>query len=108
MHDETTRLENSLLTETAPNRRTSRARTSDNSITPPAKKTRSEPSEETTPRVLFANTRGPTRIRFQTVKAIASGANVQRLTVNCLFDSGAEQTLVTEDTAGALGLVGMA
>ncbi|KRZ88491.1 hypothetical protein T08_9352 [Trichinella sp. T8] len=74
-----------LLTETAPNRRTSRARTSDNSITPPEKKTRSEPSEETTPR-----------------------ANVQRLTVNCLFDSGAEQTLVTEDTVRALGLVGMA
>ncbi|KRX42397.1 hypothetical protein T05_9324 [Trichinella murrelli] len=83
-------------------------RTSDNSITPPEKKTRSEPSEETTPRVLLANTRGPTRIRFQTVKAIASGENVQRLTVNCLFDSGAEQTLVTEDTVRALGLVGMA
>ncbi|KRY10067.1 hypothetical protein T12_5752 [Trichinella patagoniensis] len=80
-----------LLTETAPNRRTSRARTYDNSITPPEKKKRSETSVEKTPRVLLANTRGPTRIRFQTVKAIAS-----------------EQTLVTEDTARALGLVGMA
>ncbi|KRX20057.1 hypothetical protein T07_12726 [Trichinella nelsoni] len=97
-----------LLTETAPNRRSSWTKTSDNSITPPEKKTRSESCEEMTPRVLLANTRGPTRIRFQSVKAISSGANGQRLTVNCLFDSGAEQTLVTEDTARALGLVGMA
>ncbi|KRY26007.1 hypothetical protein T01_4682, partial [Trichinella spiralis] len=95
-----------LLTETAPNRRTSQPKPSDTSIPPPAKKTRSEPSEETFTRVLLANIRGSTRIRFQTVKAIATGANGQRLTVNCLFDSGAETTLVTEEVARALNLVG--
>ncbi|KRX79184.1 hypothetical protein T06_10017 [Trichinella sp. T6] len=93
-----------LLTETAPNRRTSQPKPSDTSTTPPAKKTRSEPSEETSTRVLLANTRGSARIRFQTVKAIATGANGQRLTVNCMFDSGAETTLVTEEVARALNL----
>ncbi|KRX38144.1 hypothetical protein T05_4399 [Trichinella murrelli] len=95
-----------LLTETAPNRRTSQPKPSDTSITPPATKTRSEPSELTSTRVLLANTRGSARIRFQTVKAIATGPNGQRLTVNCLFDSGAETTLVTEEVARALNLVG--
>ncbi|KRY47867.1 hypothetical protein T03_13929 [Trichinella britovi] len=95
-----------LLTETAPNRRTPQPKPSDTSITPPAKKTRSEPSEETSTRVLLANTRGSARSQFQTVKAIATGANGQRLTVNCLFDSGAETTLVTEEVARALNLVG--
>ncbi|KRZ49901.1 hypothetical protein T02_12878 [Trichinella nativa] len=94
-----------LLTEMAPNRRTSQPKPSDTSTTPPAKKTRSEPSEETSTRVLLANTRGSARIRFQTVKAIATGANGQRLTVNCMFDSGAETTLVTEEVARALNLV---
>ncbi|KRZ05475.1 hypothetical protein T11_9460 [Trichinella zimbabwensis] len=49
-----------LLTETAPNRRTSRPKESDNPTTHSGKKTRSEPSEETTPRVLLTNTRGST------------------------------------------------
>ncbi|KRZ58658.1 hypothetical protein T02_1348 [Trichinella nativa] len=71
-----------LLTETAPNRRTPQPKPSDTSITPPAKKTRSEPSEETSTRLLLANTRGSARIR------------------------GAETTLVTEEVARALNLVG--
>ncbi|KRZ74046.1 hypothetical protein T10_7368 [Trichinella papuae] len=95
-----------LSTEPAQNSRTSRPTESDNPTTHSEKKTRSESSKETNPRVLLANTRGLTRIRFQTVKAIASGANGQRLTVNCLFDSGAETTLVTEEVAKALNLVG--
>ncbi|KRX59200.1 hypothetical protein T09_12309 [Trichinella sp. T9] len=72
-----------LLTETAPNRRTSQPKPSDTSITPPAKKTRSEPSDE----------------------SHCYWPNGQRLTVNCLFDSGAETTLVTEEVARALNLV---
>ncbi|KRX85523.1 hypothetical protein T06_8382 [Trichinella sp. T6] len=40
--------------------------------------------------------------------AIAHGANGKRLVINCLLYSGAEQTLFTEDTARALGLVGVA
>ncbi|XP_003376922.1 hypothetical protein Tsp_01095 [Trichinella spiralis] len=48
------------------------------------------------------------RIRFRTVKAIAHGANGKRLVINCLLYRGAEQTLVTEDRARALGLVGVA
>ncbi|KRZ02713.1 hypothetical protein T11_3364 [Trichinella zimbabwensis] len=94
-----------LSTEPAQNRRTSRPKESDNPTTHSGKKTRSESSEKTTHRVLLANTRGPTRIRFQTVKAIASGANGQRLTVNCLFDSGAERQ-TTEEVARASNLVG--
>ncbi|KRZ61370.1 hypothetical protein T02_8785 [Trichinella nativa] len=42
------------------------------------------------------------------LKAIAHGANGKRLVINCLLYSGAEQTLFTEDTARALGLVGVA
>ncbi|KRZ75456.1 hypothetical protein T10_7931 [Trichinella papuae] len=80
----------------------------DDAAESPGKKTRYKPSEETTARVLLANTRGPDRVRFQTVKAIAHGANGKQLVINCLFDSGAERTLVTEDTAKALGLVGVA
>ncbi|KRY37299.1 hypothetical protein T01_15973 [Trichinella spiralis] len=40
--------------------------------------------------------------------AIAHGANGKRLVINCLLYRGAEQTLVTEDRARALGLVGVA
>ncbi|KRX13086.1 Pol polyprotein, partial [Trichinella nelsoni] len=99
-----------LLTSSAPKKQTPRPEGLDDTNTPPGKKARPESSEETSTRVLLANTRGSTRIRFQTVKAIGvewEGANGKRLVINCLFDSGAEQTLVTEDTARALGLVGM-
>ncbi|KRY44740.1 hypothetical protein T03_14432, partial [Trichinella britovi] len=96
------------LTPSATKKQTPLPEGLDDTNFPPGKKARSESSEETTTRVLLANTRGSARIRFQTVKAIATGANGKRLVINCLFDSGAEQTRVTEDTAKALGLVGMA
>ncbi|XP_003373839.1 Tas retrotransposon peptidase A16 family protein, partial [Trichinella spiralis] len=95
-----------LLTPSAPKKQTPRPEGLDDTNTPPGKKARAESNEETTTRVLLANTRGSTKIRFQTVKAIATGVNGQRLTVNCLFDSGAETTLVTEEVARALNLVG--
>ncbi|XP_003369727.1 conserved hypothetical protein [Trichinella spiralis] len=97
-----------LLTSPATKKQTPLPEGLDDTHAPPGKKARPESSEETTTRVLHGNTRGSARIRFQTVKAIATGANGKRLVINCLFDSGAEQTLVTEDTARALGLVGMA
>ncbi|KRZ47712.1 hypothetical protein T02_6517 [Trichinella nativa] len=96
------------LTPSATKKQTPLPEGLDDTNFPPGKKARSESSEETTTRVLLANTRGSARIRFQTMKAIATGANGKRLVINCLFDSGAEQTRVTEDTAKALGLVGMA
>ncbi|KRX63834.1 hypothetical protein T09_1217 [Trichinella sp. T9] len=96
-----------VLTPSATKKQTPLPEGLDVTNAPPGKKV-PESSEETTTRVLLANTRGLARIRFQTVKAIATSANVKRLVINCLFDSGAEQTLVTEDTAKALGLVGMA
>ncbi|KRZ81732.1 hypothetical protein T08_12448, partial [Trichinella sp. T8] len=96
------------LTPSATKKQTPLPEGLDDTNFPSGKKARSESSEETTTRVLLANTRGSARIRFQTVKAIATGANGKRLVINCLFDGGAEQTRVTEDTAKALGLVGMA
>ncbi|KRY45624.1 hypothetical protein T03_3781 [Trichinella britovi] len=96
-----------VLTSSATKKQTPLPEGLDDTNVPPGKKV-PESSEETTTRVLLANTRGSARIRFQTVKAIATSANVKRLVINCLFDSDAEQTLVTEDTAKALGLVGMA
>ncbi|KRY37305.1 hypothetical protein T01_3945 [Trichinella spiralis] len=47
-------------------------------------------------------------VQPESVKAIAHGANGKRLVINCLLYRGAEQTLVTEDRARALGLVGVA
>ncbi|KRY85398.1 hypothetical protein T4B_1638 [Trichinella pseudospiralis] len=84
-----------LLISSAPKKQTPLPEGLDDTNAPPGKKARLESGEETTTRALLANTRGSTRIRFQTVKAIATGANGKQLVINCLFDSGAEQTLVT-------------
>ncbi|KRY14835.1 hypothetical protein T12_909 [Trichinella patagoniensis] len=79
-----------LLTSLSPNRRAPLPEEPDNTTAPPGKKTRPE-----------------SKSRFQTVKAIAHGANWKRLVISCLFDSGAEKTLVTEDKTKALDLAGM-
>ncbi|KRZ04078.1 hypothetical protein T11_4559 [Trichinella zimbabwensis] len=95
-----------LLTSTSPNQQTRRQADPDNEKQPTQKKSRLEEKTEASANVLLTSTHGPTRIRFQTIRAIAHGTDGKRMTVNCLFDSAAERTLVREDVAQTLGLAG--
>ncbi|KRY46853.1 hypothetical protein T03_17111, partial [Trichinella britovi] len=95
-----------LLTSTSPNQQTRRQADPDNEKQPTQKKSRLEEKTEASANVLLTSTHGPTRIRFQTIRAIAHGAEGKRMTVNCLFDSAAERTLVREDVAQTLRLAG--
>ncbi|KRX30943.1 hypothetical protein T05_8306, partial [Trichinella murrelli] len=61
---------------------------------PSQKKSRLEENTEASANVLLTSTDGPTRIRFQTIQAIAYGTEGKQMTVNCQFDSAAERTLV--------------
>ncbi|KRX34629.1 hypothetical protein T05_5743 [Trichinella murrelli] len=71
---------------------------------PTQKKSRLEDKTEASANVLTSS-HGPTRIRFQTIRAITHGAEGKRMIVSCLFDSAAERTL-REDVAQTLGLAG--
>ncbi|XP_003372595.1 hypothetical protein Tsp_10353 [Trichinella spiralis] len=95
-----------LLTSTTPNQQTRRQADPDNEKHPTQKKSRLKEKTEASENVLLTTTHGLTRIRFQTIRAIAHGAEGKRMTVNCLFDSAAERTLVREDVAQTLGLAG--
>ncbi|KRY54896.1 hypothetical protein T03_8692 [Trichinella britovi] len=72
---------------------------------PTQKKSRLEDKTEASANVLLTSSHGPTRIRFQTIRAITHGAEGKRMIVSCLFDSAAERTL-REDVAQTLGLAG--
>ncbi|KRZ48797.1 hypothetical protein T02_13788 [Trichinella nativa] len=72
---------------------------------PTQKKSCLEDKTEASANVLLTSSHGPTRIRFQTIRAIAHGAEGKRMTVSCLFDSAVERTL-REDVAQTLGLAG--
>ncbi|KRZ65467.1 hypothetical protein T10_12933, partial [Trichinella papuae] len=93
-----------LLTSTSSNQQTQRQTDPDNQKQPPRKTSRLEEKTEATANVLLTSTHSPARIRFQTIRAIAHGAEGNRIIVNCLFDSAAERTLVREDVAQILGL----
>ncbi|XP_003367212.1 hypothetical protein Tsp_14493, partial [Trichinella spiralis] len=95
-----------LLTSTSPNQQTRRQADPDNEKQPTQKKSRLEEKTEASANVLLTSTHGLTRIRFQTIRAIAHGTEGKRMTVNCLFDSAAERTLVREDVSQTLGLAG--
>ncbi|KRY46643.1 hypothetical protein T03_6523 [Trichinella britovi] len=83
-----------------------KGRDPDNEKQPSQKKSRLEENTEASANVLLTSTDGPTRIRFQTIRAIAYGTEGKQMTVNCQFDSAAERTLVREDVAQTLGLAG--
>ncbi|KRX70907.1 hypothetical protein T06_11700 [Trichinella sp. T6] len=72
---------------------------------PTQKKSCLEDKTEASANVQLTSSHGPTRIRFQTIRAIAHGAEGKRMTVSCLFDSAAERTQ-REDVAQTLGLAG--
>ncbi|KRZ56424.1 hypothetical protein T02_3210 [Trichinella nativa] len=95
-----------LLTSTSPNQQTPRQADPDNEKQPSQKKLSLEEKTEAGANVLLTSTYGPTRIRFQTIRAIAHGTDGKRMTVNCLYDSAAERTLVREDVAQTLRLAG--
>ncbi|KRY55329.1 hypothetical protein T03_5832 [Trichinella britovi] len=95
-----------LLTSTSPNLQTRRQADPDNEKQPSQKRSRLEEKTEASANVLLTSTYGPTRIRFQTIRAIAHGTDGKQVIVNCLFDSAAERTLVREDVAQNLGLAG--
>ncbi|KRX65791.1 hypothetical protein T06_15700, partial [Trichinella sp. T6] len=95
-----------LLTSTSQNQQTRRQADPDNEKQPSQKKLSLEEKTEASANVLLTSNYGPTRIRFQTIRAIAHGTDGKRMTVNCLFDSAAERTLVRENVAQTLRLAG--
>ncbi|XP_003368715.1 Tas retrotransposon peptidase A16 superfamily [Trichinella spiralis] len=78
----------------------------DNEKQPTQKKSLLEEKTDANANVLLTSTHGLTRIRFQTKRGIAHGAEGKQMTVNCLFDSAAERTLVREDVAQTLRIAG--
>ncbi|KRX14506.1 hypothetical protein T07_4786, partial [Trichinella nelsoni] len=95
-----------LLTSPSPIQHTRRQADPDNEKQPTQKKSLLEEKTDASANVLLTSTHGPTRIRFQTKRAIAHGAEGKQMTVNCLFDSAAERTLVREYVAQTLRLAG--